>query len=154
MPLGRPLPDCDPAVVLRHRYGQWAMETQLGALRERLDRRGQALYLDLPLGVHGDGFDVWREPALFASAVSVGAPPDDFFTGGQDWGFPPVLPSASRADGHRYLRSALAHQFRHAGVLRIDHVMGLHRLWWVPDGMRRPPRACTCTTPPRSWLRW
>lgn len=134
VPRGRPQPDGDPADVLRHRYGQWAMEAQLGALRERLDRRGQALYLDLPLGVHGQGFDVWRAPALFASDVSVGAPPDGFFTGGQDWGFPPVLPDGSRAEGHGYLRAALAHQLRFAGVVRIDHVMSLHRLWWVPAG--------------------
>lgn len=133
-PPGRPLGDGEPSAVLRHRYGQWAMETQLGELRERLDRRGQALYLDLPLGVHGEGFDVWRSPELFASEVSVGAPPDGFFTAGQNWGFPPVLPDASRADGHAYLRGALAHQLRHAGMVRIDHVMALHRLWWVPAG--------------------
>jgi len=134
IPLGRALPETDPAHVLAHQYGQWAMATQMGALQDRLDRRGVALNLDLPLGVHGQGFDVWRAPALFASGANVGAPPDDFFTGGQDWGFPPLLPTASRADGHRYLRSTLAHQFRHAGVVRVDHVMGLHRLWWVPAG--------------------
>ena len=133
-PPGRPLGDGDPSAVLRHRYGQWAMETQLGDLRERLARRGQALYLDLPLGVHGEGFDVWRSPELFASDISVGAPPDGFFTAGQNWGFPPVLPDASRADGHAYLRGALAHQLRHAGMVRIDHVMALHGLWWVPAG--------------------
>lgn len=134
VPVGRPLPAVDPAHVLAHRYGQWAMETQMGALHDRLDRRGVALNLDLPLGVHGQGFDVWHAPSLFTPGASVGAPPDDFFTGGQNWGFPPLLPTASRASGHEYLRSALAHQFRHAGVVRVDHVMGLHRLWWVPSG--------------------
>lgn len=126
--------DHDPDTVLRHRYAQWAMEAQLAELAGRLGGRGQSLYLDLPLGVHGAGFDVWRSPGLFAGGVSVGAPPDEFFTGGQDWGFPPLLPEASRADGHAYLRASLAHQLRHAGVVRFDHVMALHRLWWVPAG--------------------
>ena len=133
-PPGRPLTATDADAVLRHRYAQWAMETQLADLSGRLSRRGQSLFLDLPLGVHGAGFDVWRSPELFADGVSVGAPPDDFFTGGQDWGFPPLLPEASRADGHAYLRASLAHQLRHAGVVRYDHVMALRRLWWVPDG--------------------
>ncbi len=125
----------DPAdAVLRHRYAQWAMETQLDDLQARLAGRGQALYLDLPLGVHGDGFDVWRAPALFARSVEVGAPPDEFNPAGQGWGFPPMLPEASRLEGHAYLRAGLAHQLRHAGVVRIDHVMALHRLWWIPDG--------------------
>lgn len=131
---GQPLTAEAPDAVLRHRYAQWAMETQLAGLADRLDRRGQSLYLDLPLGVHPSGFDVWRAPELFAAAVSVGAPPDDFFTGGQDWGFPPLLTPASQADGHGYLRAALAHQLRHAGVVRFDHVMALHRLWWIPNG--------------------
>lgn len=124
----------DPDGVLRHRYAQWAMETQLAGLRAHLARRGQSLYLDLPLGVHAQGFDVWRAPDLFARTVEVGAPPDEFNPSGQGWGFPPLLPAASRADGHAYLRAGLAHQLRHAGVVRIDHVMALHRLWWIPDG--------------------
>ena len=125
----------DPAdAVLRHRYAQWAMETQLDALQRRLADRGQALYLDLPLGVHGDGFDVWRAPDLFARSIEVGAPPDEFNPAGQGWGFPPMLPEVSRLDGHAYLRAGLAHQLRHAGVVRIDHVMALHRLWWIPGG--------------------
>ena len=131
---GRPLTADDPAAVLRHRFAQWAMETQLGDLQSDLARRGQALYLDLPLGVHGDGFDVWRSPELFGRTVEVGAPPDEFNPAGQGWGFPPMLPATSRADGHAYLRAGLAHQLRHAGVVRVDHVMALHRLWWIPGG--------------------
>lgn len=124
----------DPDGVLRHRYAQWAMETQLADLHAHLAGHGQSLYLDLPLGVHADGFDVWRAPGLFARTIEVGAPPDEFNPAGQGWGFPPLLPPASRADGHAYLRAGLAHQLRHAGVVRIDHVMALHRLWWIPDG--------------------
>jgi len=131
---GRPPTADAPDAVLRHRYAQWAMETQLAGLRARLAGRGQSLYLDVPLGVHGEGFDVWRSPDLFARTVEVGAPPDEFNPAGQGWGFPPMLPTASRADGHAYLRAGLAHQLRHAGVVRIDHVMALHRLWWIPGG--------------------
>lgn len=131
---GVPLTADDPDAVLRHRYAQWAMETQLADLRARLAQRGQSLYLDLPLGVHGDGFDVWRAPGLFARSVEVGAPPDEFNPAGQGWGFPPMLPQASRVDGHAYLRAGLANQLRHAGVVRVDHVMALHRLWWIPGG--------------------
>ena len=65
----------------------------------------------------------------------MGAPPDDFFAGGQNWGFPPVRPDVARDEGHRLLADCLRHHMAHAGLLRLDHVMGLHRLFWVPDGM-------------------
>jgi 4-alpha-glucanotransferase len=124
----------DPAVRRRHLLGQWAMEQQLSALAVGLERHGQRLYLDLPIGTHRDGFDTWLHPELFVRDCSVGAPPDDFQPHGQDWGFPPMHPVVSRQDGHAHLRAALAHHLRHAGVLRVDHVMAVHRLWWVPPG--------------------
>jgi len=127
--------DPDPAVVRRHLVAQWAMDQQLGNLAGRLRARGQVLYLDLPIGAHPDGYDTWRHRSSFAPGVSVGAPPDGFFAGGQDWGFPPLHPERSRADGHAYLRACIAHHLRHAGMLRIDHVMAVHRLWWVPPGL-------------------
>lgn len=92
------------------------------------------LYLDLPLGVHAEGFDVWRWPELFVGEVSAGAPPDPFFAGGQVWGFPPLHPERNREDGYRYLRAVFAHHLWAARLLRIDHVMGFHRLYWVPRG--------------------
>jgi 4-alpha-glucanotransferase len=67
--------------------------------------------------------------------MSVGAPPDQGFPSGQDWGFPPVLPEASRREGHRYLAASIAHQASLAGVLRVDHIMALTRLYWIPHGM-------------------
>ncbi|MFN3337152.1 MAG: 4-alpha-glucanotransferase, partial [Thermomicrobium sp.] len=91
-----------------------------------------ALYLDLPLGVHPEGFDVWRWPHLFVTDVSAGAPPDPFFAEGQVWGFPPLHPERVREDGYRYLRAVFAHHLSAARLLRIDHVMGFHRLYWVP----------------------
>jgi 4-alpha-glucanotransferase len=77
---------------------------------------------------------VWRRRKLFALEASGGAPPDDFFTKGQDWGFPPPHPERWREEGHAYFRECLSNQLRYAGTLRIDHVMGLHRFFWVPKG--------------------
>ena len=93
------------------------------------------LYLDLPVGTSGDGYDTWSDHDLYAWGCGVGAPPDDFFGAGQNWGFPPVNPIVARAQGHRQLAASLRHHLSAAGVLRLDHVMGFHRLYWVPDGM-------------------
>ncbi len=130
------LADADflPEVVRYHLYSQWAAEQQLGDLAESARSRGPGLYLDLPLGVHGSSFDVWRFPDLFARQASAGAPPDALFQGGQDWGFPPVHPERQRERGYDYLIATLRHHLAHAGLLRIDHVMQLHRLFWVPQG--------------------
>lgn len=131
-PGGGDLPDdVDPATVRFHLYAQWRTDTQLAALRQRVTGRGQLLALDLPLGSHPDGFDVWRERDLFAAGVSAGAPPDSFFSLGQDWGFPPVHPERSREEGHAYWQASIRHHLRHAGLLRIDHILGLLRLYWV-----------------------
>lgn len=126
--------DLDPAEVRLHVTGQWLMERQLARLQRKVSARGQLLALDLPLGCHPDGFDVWAEGDLFVDGVSVGAPPDSFFTRGQDWGFPPVHPERSRAQGHRYVQECIRHHVRHAGLLRLDHILGLQRLYWVHRG--------------------
>jgi 4-alpha-glucanotransferase len=118
-----------------HLLSQWQAGEQLGALRERLDGGGFRLGLDLTVGVHSDGYDTWSRPGLFANGVSVGAPPDAGFPSGQDWGFNPVLPAVSRAMGHEYLAASIAHQMKVAGVLRVDHIMALTRLYWIPHGM-------------------
>jgi 4-alpha-glucanotransferase len=117
-----------------HLYVQWLAEQQLGSLAQRLRSRGQTLYLDLPLGVHREGYDVWRHPEAFARSAAAGAPPDALFSRGQNWSFPPLHPERTRASGHRYLIACLRHHLRVAGMLRLDHVMGLHRLFWVPEG--------------------
>jgi hypothetical protein len=97
--------------------------------------RDQLLYLDLPVGSSGEGFDTWIDQHAYGWGAAVGAPPDDFFAGGQNWGFPPVRPDVARDEGHRLLAESLRHHMGPAGLLRLDHVMGLHRLFWVPDGM-------------------
>lgn len=126
--------DVDRRSMDYHLYVQWAAHEQLTRTAARASRAGSALYLDLPLGVHPDGFDLWRERGLFVDGASVGAPPDALFTGGQDWGFPPLHPARMREGGYRYLRACIANHMRYAGFLRLDHVMGLHRLYWVPPG--------------------
>lgn len=123
----------DPSVQL-WLYAQWAIDTQIGDLTRAMDTRNQLLYLDLALGSHGDGFDTWRSPASFAWDTAVGAPPDALFAGGQNWGFPPVRPHQAQIDGHREFAACLAAHLRHCQVLRLDHVMGLQRLFWIPDG--------------------
>lgn len=123
----------DPDRIAYHETVQWLMQTQLAELSSDLEARGQLLYLDLPIGCHPDGYDIWESPGLFAPA-SLGAPPDPLFVGGQDWGLPASIPSHARKDGHLNFRKAIRRQLSVAGLLRIDHVMGIHRTWWVPHG--------------------
>ncbi len=92
---------------------------------------------DLAVGVHPDGADAWAQPGAYAQGMSVGAPPDAFNARGQDWGLPPWRPDALAASGYAPYRELLRALLRHAGALRVDHVMGLFRLWWVPAGL--PP---------------
>jgi len=127
--------DYDEEAKRYHMYAQWLAHEQIQSLSTRARSAGLGLYLDLPLGVHPYGYDVWRERAVFASDVTGGAPPDAFFTKGQNWGFPPFHPEEIRAEGYRYAIACLRHLLQHAGILRIDHVMGLHRLFWVPRGL-------------------
>ena len=124
----------DPEEERFHLVAQLLVRGQLQGLREHLERDGFRLGLDLAVGVHPDGYDPWSRQALFADGMSVGAPPDGGFPSGQDWGFSPVLPAASRREGHRYLAASIAHQAGLAGVLRVDHIMAWTRLYWIPHG--------------------
>jgi 4-alpha-glucanotransferase len=129
--------EAEPDRVLYHLYAQMTAEEQLAEIARDASRGGVRLYLDLPLGVRGGGFDRSRWPSLFARSADVGAPPDAVFPDGQNWGFPPLRPEASRLEGHRYFRESLRQSMRHAGVLRVDHVMGLHRQFWIPEGVEK-----------------
>lgn len=111
-----------------HLVAQMLCEEQLAPLADG------RLSLDLPIGSHPDGYEVWAQPELFAPATTVGAPPDGLFRGGQNWGFPPQLPGAMRASGYALWRSLIQQAGRFTKLLRIDHVMAVHRLWWIPDG--------------------
>jgi 4-alpha-glucanotransferase len=120
----------DAARVDSHVVGQWAMQKQLEALAEGPVH----LYLDLPVGVNTDAYEVWRWRQLFLMDLSAGAPPDALFLGGQNWGLPPLSPYALRKDRYRYFIQCVRHHMSVAGMLRIDHVMGLFRLYCVPMG--------------------
>jgi 4-alpha-glucanotransferase len=124
----------DPEVERFHLVAQTLARQQLHDLRGRLEHDRFRLGLDLAVGVHPDGYDPWSRPDLFADGMSVGAPPDAGFPSGQDWGFAPVLPEASRREGHRYLAASIRLQAGLAGVLRVDHVMAWTRLYWIPHG--------------------
>jgi 4-alpha-glucanotransferase len=113
---------------------QWLAQEQMDQVLAKCREAGVKFYLDLPLGVNPDGFDAWRYRDFFAPRVNAGAPPDSFFTKGQDWGFAPLHPGRTRELKYRYVIDYLRFQMRHTGLLRVDHVMGLHRLWWVPHG--------------------
>ncbi|MCX7893075.1 MAG: 4-alpha-glucanotransferase [Burkholderiales bacterium] len=118
------------------RWLQWHCERQLAAAARRAREVGMAvgLYLDLAVSVAPDGADAWRWRDALATGVGVGAPPDDFNPRGQNWGLPPFDPFRLREEAYRPFRETLAANMRHAGALRIDHVMSLMRLYWVPEG--------------------
>ncbi len=120
----------DGARLTTHLVAQWAMQRQL----EALGTGHVGLYLDLPVGVNCDAYEVWRERHLFLTELAAGAPPDALFLGGQNWGLPPLSPFALRRDRYRYFIRCLQHHMKVAGMLRIDHVMGLFRLYCVPEG--------------------
>lgn len=123
------------AAMQFHLYAQFAAHQQLAALAAHGRAGGVCLYLDLPLGVHSDSYDIWRNPELFVTGASAGAPPDPFFTKGQNWGFPPPHPREMREQRYSYWRKVLQTQLRYAGILRLDHVMALHRLYIIPQGL-------------------
>ena len=115
--------------VTFHAWLQWQLDEQLA-------RAGRALRLvtDLAIGFDGEGADAWAWQDVLAQGVTVGAPPDEFAHEGQDWGTPPFIPGRLRAHGYQPFVETVRAGFRHAGGMRIDHVMGLFRLFWVPGG--------------------
>jgi 4-alpha-glucanotransferase len=117
----------------------WLTDAQLATAQRSARDAGMAVGLvhDLAVGVHPGGADAWAQQEYFAAGMSVGAPPDAFNARGQDWGLPPWRPDRLAASGYAPYRRLLRALLRHAGALRIDHVMGLFRLWWVPQG--QPP---------------
>jgi 4-alpha-glucanotransferase len=126
--------DVDQRAYLYHLYAQWQADEQLGALASKARDKGLAWYLDFPVGVDFNSFDVWTHRDAFATGASVGCPPDPVFTRGQNWGFPPLHPDRQRETGYAYLIASFRNHLKYANALRIDHVMGLHRLYWVPKG--------------------
>jgi 4-alpha-glucanotransferase len=122
-----------------HCWLTWLTDAQLAAAHRAARDAGMPVGIvhDLAVGVHPGGSDAWSMQDVLAGGMSIGAPPDAFNSRGQDWGLPPWRPDALAATGYAPYRDLIARMLRHAGGLRIDHVMGLFRLWWVPEG--RPP---------------
>jgi 4-alpha-glucanotransferase len=121
-----------------HEYLQWQFDVQLDAAGQRSVELGLGVGLlqDLAIGVNPGGSESWSDPSLYAAGASIGAPPDLFHSAGQDWGLPPLAPERLREAAYAPFIATLRRNMRAAGALRIDHVMGLLRLWWVPSGVQ------------------
>jgi (1->4)-alpha-D-glucan 1-alpha-D-glucosylmutase len=119
-----------------YQYVQWLCELQLQQLDHVAQKHSLSLrlYHDLPVGIHPDGADAWMFQDQLASDITVGAPPDAFNLNGQSWGLVVPNPVRLREDGYRFFRETLQQNMRHGGVLRIDHALGLFRMFWVPQG--------------------
>jgi len=122
--------------VLFHQYLQWQIDEQLHRAQQRARDRSMAigLYHDLALATDRFGSDLWANRPFYVSGCRVGSPPDDFCPHGQDWSFPPPNAETHRHDGYRLFAESIRKNCRHGGALRIDHVMRLFRLYWIPDG--------------------
>ncbi|GAA4157475.1 4-alpha-glucanotransferase [Gryllotalpicola daejeonensis] len=119
-----------------HRWLQWLATEQLDEAQAAARRHGMALGVlnDLAVGVHPGGVDAWRLQQVYAPGMLVGAPPDAYSQTGQTWGQPPWSPDALAEAAYEPFREIVAGVLRHSGGVRMDHVAGLFRLWWVPEG--------------------
>ncbi|BBX44838.1 4-alpha-glucanotransferase [Mycobacterium cookii] len=119
-----------------HRWMQWQLDEQLSTAQSRALSAGMPLGIvhDLAVGVHPDGADSWALQEALALGVSAGAPPDEFNQLGQDWSQPPWRPDRLEELEYQPFRALIRGVLRHAGGVRIDHIIGLFRLWWIPQG--------------------
>lgn len=118
-----------------HRWLQWVADHQLAQTQRRLLHANMplGLYLDLAVGARRSGAESWCEAASIATGVSIGAPPDHLSPAGQNWDLAAFAPHRLKAQKYKALRKILRAAMRHAGVLRIDHILGLNRSFWIPD---------------------
>ncbi|MGP8244711.1 MAG: 4-alpha-glucanotransferase [Bryobacteraceae bacterium] len=123
-------------LVMFYQYLQWQIDLQLSRVERRArDRRlALGLYHDLALATDRFGSDLWAYRKYFVAGCRVGSPPDDFAPKGQDWCFPPPHARWHRENGYRLFAESIRKNARHGGALRMDHVMRLFRLYWIPDG--------------------
>lgn len=122
-----------------HIWLQWHAEKQLAGAQNKARSAGMplGLYLDLAVGARRDGAEAWGEQGSLAHGVSIGAPPDHLSPAGQNWNLAAYAPNKLAAHDYRAFRTVLARNMRHCGVLRIDHVLGLNRSFWIPDNGAR-----------------
>ncbi len=136
-----------------YQYGQWLAATQLGQVCQAAKQQGLpfTLYEDLALGASPGGVDTWAHQDLFARGPAIGAPPDAFNPQGQNWGLPPLIPERLRDSGYQLFIDTLRANLPPGGMLRMDHVMGLFRLLWIPRGAEAA-RGAYVTYPARELL--
>jgi 4-alpha-glucanotransferase len=115
--------------IMFHQWVQYQIDRQLSRATADVP-----VMQDLPIGFDPDGADAWAFQDVLAQGITVGAPPDEFNTKGQNWGLPPFVPNALRSAAYRPFIDTIRACVRQAGGLRIDHVMGLFRLFWIPEG--------------------
>jgi len=122
--------------VLFHGWLQWLVDGQIAGVQKHALHAGMSigLYHDLALATDRCGSDLWGWRPYFITGCRVGSPPDGFSPNGQDWSFPPPNTVRHRADGYRLFAESIRKTMRHGGALRIDHVMRLFRLYWIPEG--------------------
>ncbi len=120
-----------------HVWLQWIADQQVERAQAEAKASGMSIGIlhDLAVGVHTKGSDAWSLRDMYAPGMTVGAPPDMYNQQGQNWNQPPWLPGALAEAGYAPLRDMIRTLLRHAGALRIDHVIGLFRLWWIPAGL-------------------
>lgn len=139
-------PASDAVAAFAHQAGddidfftwlQWVAHTQVTAAQQAARQVGMTIGVmaDLAVGVNRVGEETWSQPDLFATAVSVGAPPDDYNQAGQDWRQPPWRPDRLEQTGYEPFRRVIRTALSYAGAIRVDHIIGWFRLWWVPQGM-------------------
>ncbi|HEY3742955.1 MAG TPA: 4-alpha-glucanotransferase [Bryobacteraceae bacterium] len=121
-----------------YQYAQWQVDLQLARVQARTRELHMpiGLYHDLALATDRTGADVWAHPEFYMKGCRVGSPPDDFSPDGQDWAFPPPNTRKHFDTGYRLFAEGIRKTARHGGALRIDHVMRLFRLFWIPDGQK------------------
>ena len=119
-----------------HQYIQWLVAGQLAATLSHARKQGLpfTLYQDLALGAEAGGAETWAHPQLFAQEAAMGAPPDAFNPRGQNWGLPPLIPERLRQEGYQLFIDTLRANLPPGGLLRLDHVLGLFRMFWIPRG--------------------
>lgn len=140
--------------VLFHKYLQWLIDEQLEEVQNASSEHGLTigLYNDLAVGSVAGGSDTWSFSGAIAANVDVGAPPDDFSINGQNWGFPPMSPENIKESGYELFIRTIRQNMKHAGALRIDHALGLFRLFWIPSGLS-PKEGAYVTYPAEDLLR-
>jgi 4-alpha-glucanotransferase len=123
-------------LVTFYMWLQWIADTQLSTAQQTAKDSGMPIGIvsDLAVGVDADGAETWALPTVFANGVAVGAPPDPYNQSGQNWGQPPWRPDRLADLAYAPFRSMVAGILRHSGGVRVDHIMGLFRLWWIPQG--------------------